>query len=356
MNVSVKITSDSRIVVERPMYFNYNDSWTGGHDVVGATSPQKTFYFAEGYTGQEAFDEWLCLMNPNIYSTTAHITYMFSDGSAQKQSVSIDATSRSTVKVNDQVGLNRDVSVLITSDDPIVAERPMYFNYNGRWTGGHDVIGATAPSSSFYFAEGYTGAGTFDEWLCMMNPSDNDTIAHITYMFADGTTQKQDVNIGATSRASVMVNDQVGDDREVSVYIASDTPIVAERPMYFNYQGTWTGGHDVIGATAPQATFYFAEGYTGTDTFDEYLCMMNPGDAAANVHITYMFNNGPAKSQEVNVGASTRATIRVNDVVGPNKNVSIKVDSDVPIVVERPMYFNYNGVWTGGHDVVGYTP
>jgi hypothetical protein len=26
------------------------------------------------------------------------------------------------------------------------------------------------------------------------------------------------------------------------------------------------------------------------------------------------------------------------------------------IVVERPMYFNYGGAWTGGHDVVGYTP
>jgi len=23
------------------------------------------------------------------------------------------------------------------------------------------------------------------------------------------------------------------------------------------------------------------------------------------------------------------------------------------IIAERPMYFNYNGVWTGGHDVVG---
>ena len=26
------------------------------------------------------------------------------------------------------------------------------------------------------------------------------------------------------------------------------------------------------------------------------------------------------------------------------------------IIAERPMYFNYNGVWTGGHDVVGFTP
>jgi hypothetical protein len=26
------------------------------------------------------------------------------------------------------------------------------------------------------------------------------------------------------------------------------------------------------------------------------------------------------------------------------------------VIVERPMYFNFQGKWTGGHDVVGYVP
>ena len=69
---------------------------------------------------------------------------MFSDGSTLREDVTIGATSRSTVNVNDFVGPNRDVSVKITADSPIVAERPIYFNYNGAWTGGHDVIGATS--------------------------------------------------------------------------------------------------------------------------------------------------------------------------------------------------------------------
>lgn len=33
-----------------------------------------------------------------------------------------------------------------------------------------------------------------------------------------------------------------------------------------------------------------------------------------------------------------------------------QVTSNRPVVAERPMYLNYNGVWTGGHDVVGFTP
>ena len=56
------------------------------------------------------------------------------------------------------------------------------------------------------------------------------------------------------------------------------------------------------------------------------------------------------------IGATTRATVKVNDVVGPDKNVSIKVEADAPIVAERPMYFNYGDSWTGGHDVVGAPP
>jgi hypothetical protein len=58
----------------------------------------------------------------------------------------------------------------------------------------------------------------------------------------------------------------------------------------------------------------------------------------------------------VTVKANTRLTISANVDVGPNKDISAKIQSDQPIIVERPMYFNYNGVWTGGHDVMGFAP
>ena len=61
--------------------------------------------------------------------------------------------------------------------------------------------------------------------------------------------------------------------------------------MYFNYKGVWTGGHDVVGATAPATTFYFAEGTCRPD-FDPYFCIQNPGSAAADVTLTYMKGDG----------------------------------------------------------------
>ena len=37
-------------------------------------------------------------------------------------------------------------------------------------------------------------------------------------------------------------------------------------------------------------------------------------------------------------------------------SISVWVTSDEPIIVERPMYFDFNGMYAGGHDVVGYMP
>ena len=54
------------------------------------------------------------------------------------------------------------------------------------------------------------------------------------------------------------------------------------------------------------------------------------------------------------VGTNSRQTVNINADAGPNLSISAKVESKQPIIVERPMYFNFNG-WTGGHEVVGLT-
>lgn len=53
----------------------------------------------------------------------------------------LDPMSRSTVLVSEEVGIDRDVAIRLEAEQPIVAERPMYFNYGGAWRGGHDAMG-----------------------------------------------------------------------------------------------------------------------------------------------------------------------------------------------------------------------
>jgi len=214
----------------------------------------------------------------------------------------------------------------------------------------------TTPST-FYFAEGYTGGG-FQEYLCLGNPGDEGTFATITYLFPDGTTQEQEVELAANSRLTVNVNDVVGADKQVSAIVGCDDPIVAERPMYFDYQGTWTGGHDVVGASSPAETWYFAEGYTGTG-FDEWICVLNPGDAPAA--LTFRFQTQEEGEKTVTgfgVPAHSRQSFKANDLLeGGSYQTSLALESTQPVVAERPMYFDYSGTggwgWTGGHCVIG---
>jgi hypothetical protein len=116
----------------------------------------------------------------------------------------------------------------------------------------------------------------------------------------------------------------------------------------------------VVGATSPAKTFYFAEGTTRPG-FDPYLCIQNPGSSDAAVKITYMKGDGTTDEQALTVGKNSRSTVVVKDKLGegndPSHDFSCKVETtnNTDIICERPMYFNYKGVWDGGHDVVGFT-
>ncbi len=61
------------------------------------------------------------------------------------------------------------------------------------------------------------------------------------------------------------------------------------------------------------------------------------------------------------IAANSRYTVFVNADAGTGRELSTYVHStDQPILVERPMYFDYQGpachAWNGGHDVVGFLP
>jgi hypothetical protein len=140
--------------------------------------------------------------------------------------------------------------------------------------------------------------------------------------------------------------------------VTSEEAVVAERPMYFNYQGTMSGGDNVMGATAPGTSWYFAEGTTRPG-FEEWLTLANPGDQDALVTVEYMLGAGQGQSvtRQWAVPAHTRETVNVNQAVGSGKDVSMRVTSDKAVVAERPMYFNYGQQgWKGGSCEVGYDP
>ncbi len=317
-------------------------------------------YFAEGYTGP-GFQEYICLANPESSPASVNITFMFPDGGRRDVGLVVPALSRSTVDVNSAAGTDLEVAAKVVSDRALVCERPMYFRYQDKWTGGSDVMAADAPAGDWYFAEGYTGPG-FDTWICVLNPGDQP--AGLTFRFQTqeaGEIARGGLEVGAHSRRTFKANELLGLDYQFSLALSSDKPVVAERPVYFDYAGLagrgWNGGHCVMGATSPGREFYFAEGTTRSG-FEEWLTLQNPGTAPIEVAAEYQFGLGQGTpiNRTYTVEAGSRYTAYVPVEVGGEKDVSVKLTSSSDFLAERPMYFRYQGYDAdsdGGHCVIG---
>jgi hypothetical protein len=325
--------------------------WDGGHDALGWSEPSGTAYFAEGTT-RNGFEEYLLIRNPGGDDAVVTISYLFPSGSPHVQELVIKAWAGTSICVNDVVGPDKDVSVAIAATPGIIAERQVFFNYKTVWTGGSAARGVENPRDSWYFAEGTTRAG-FQEWLCLQNPVGHDVEATLTYMLGTGETREQKVTLKANSRSTIDVNAAVGPEQDVSTKVTSAEAIVAERPMYFDYKNTWRGGHTATGAADLSTDWYFAEGTT-RNGFEEWLCIMNPG-ADTTARVQYLFAGAAPVVKDYPLKAHSRTTVSVNEAVGPEKDVSISVNSDADLMCERPMYFYYHNAWEGGHDVVGAT-
>ncbi|RJX22792.1 MAG: hypothetical protein C4575_00665 [Desulforudis sp.] len=357
-DVSIQCTSTKPVVSERPMYFNYSGlgghSWKGGHTAQGVSVPGQEWYLAEGCT-RAGFEEWLCIQNPGDKAANVSVDYMLGSGQVIRKSYSVAAWQRFTISVNREIGPDQDVSVKVTSDQNIVVERPMYFMYQGVWDGGHNTMAVNSASTEWYFAEGCTRAG-FNQWLCIQNPGEELATVDITYMTEDGTQIVKQAIVQPHSRHTINANVDVAREHDVSTKLTSDQPIIVERPMYFWYgnMGGFDEGSCAIGANKACSTWYLAEGCTRAG-FEEWICLQNPNDEVATVRLTYMLENASCPEQVVNVAPRSRLTVRVNDFVGPDHDVSTEVQSDKPIIVERPMYSLYRGEWPSADSLNAYT-
>jgi len=231
-DVSTKVTAPEGIVAERPMYFDYKNTWRGGHTATGAADLSTDWYFAEG-TSRNGFEEWLCIMNPGA-DTTAHVEYLLNGGAPVAKDYALKAHSRTTVSVNEAVGPEKDVSIDVKTDAEVMCERPMYFYYHNAWEGGHDVVGATEGSPVWYFPTASSGPG-FESWLCVANPGDTENKVLFEVYGDGGDYNSQEVTMPARSRATFDVNAVSANVRNPWLKVTGTHDIVAERPVYFSY-------------------------------------------------------------------------------------------------------------------------
>jgi streptogramin lyase len=416
-------SSCAGVVAERPMYFSNfhvtsSSAVSSGTDVVGATTLSTTYYFADVPTGSSSsgsYTSYITILNPNTTTANVTVNYYANGSKVQSQTLAVPSTSRGTIPPG-AVTMPQHVTAVVTSDQPIMVERPTYFTGVNHISGAYDVVGAPKSASDWLFAEGYTGTG-FQEYLTIANldPANTASVT-VTLKSGSGATNSTNLSVGPQSQMIWNVNSAntfSGATPEVSAEVttassgsvanaaraaktptpapktkttptatgtSSPTPtpgasgIVVQRELYFTYKHTLSqtaiGGTDVMGAIGPlsRSAYNFAEGYTNTG-YNTWLTIQNPTTSAETIYVTVVNGAGKTSQQKYTVLANSRFTLDmtalvqqvfVPGTVSAANSISTTVqtlDGSV-FVAERPLYWNTTGssfVTMGGSDVIGYS-
>ncbi|MBV9542776.1 MAG: S8 family serine peptidase, partial [Chloroflexi bacterium] len=221
---ATQVTADQPIVVERAMYF---DNGNGGHDTVATSTPGKTWYAAAG-ASRVGFDTWLLLENPGSTPANVKVQFITDNGNVVTQTLFVLPHARNSL-YTDPLVQDSVYGIRVDSDQPIVAERAVYFS-NG--TAGYDAAAVPAPAAEWFLPEGST-TGSFDEQLAVLNPQGQPVNVEVDFRPEGGDPPPpQKFSVGAMSETTIDIN-PFALDENVALRVIADKPIVVERVSYF---------------------------------------------------------------------------------------------------------------------------
>jgi lysophospholipase L1-like esterase len=252
------------LVVERAMYWN---QFEGGHGSSAVTAPSTTWLFAEGVCGGDVsfnFQTYLLLANPGTADATATITFFRDLGGPVTKQVVVRAGRRETLFLNDlRFGAgnvaelaNASFSIRVSSDQPVLAERAVYWSSNGiTFIEGHNSPGVTAEAPKWAFAEGIEGivqigGPSHDSFFLISNANPQPLTVRATFVREDGRGVAVERTIPPQSRATILTGGIAAlSHHRFSAFIesvgATPLPFVAERATYWG--GGYYGGHGAPG-------------------------------------------------------------------------------------------------------------
>ncbi len=377
------------VVAERPIYFSSFKGVSSGTDVLGATQTGPDFYFAD-VSSLPGYNSYLTILNPPsglVASIT--VSYYRSGALLGTDTATVQPGTRGTIIPH---SYGQRVAAWVHASAPVVVERPTYFSTYavgnaGTVSGSASVVGASAPSAAWRFAEGYIG-GQFQENLVLANVGTSGAAGTLVLEYDTGSTLTVPITVNAQDETSIDVNaltkSQAGVcaplpcvlSQSVSAQLTMTSgQIVAEREMFFHYYRLdrltglivrAQGGTDVTGqaGTAAASSYSFAEGYTNLG-YDEWLTVQNPTSNSETVWVRLVNGKSQAYQFAIVVGMQSRYTVNLNEVVvqhlvHPNDGVgdyevsmTVQTSDGSVFVAERPMYWNASAT-QGGSDVIGF--
>ena len=343
--------SDLPVVVDRVM--SWGDAQGvpyGSHAETSSGAPGTSWFLAEGSTSA-GFQLFYLLQNPQATPTTATVRFLLPGGFPVVRTYDLPAQSRTTIYVNSLPGFETtDVSAEITATQPIAVERAMYRSMDGQiFALAHAAAAVAAPSTSWFFGEGATGA-FFDTFLLLANPSAQNAVVQVEYLRDGDGAVTRTYTVPANRRFSVYVDGEPGMAATAfGTRVTSSVPIVAERAMY------WPGGffdyyegHDSAGATQTGSHWVLAEGEeAGPNQAHTFVLIANTSSTPVSVRVRTLPETGPAEASELlQIAGNARLTfplITFRSFLRGGVDVIEEGSATGALVVEGSIYWNAGG-------------
>jgi hypothetical protein len=361
--VSTIVESMTPLVADRTI--TWDGTGYGSHAETAVAMPRTTWYFAEGAT-HSGLNLFYLIQNPNDAQAAVTVTYLRPAPLPPiVKTYLVGPASRANIWV-DQEGAelaSTDVSAVLESSLPVIAERAVYLDAGGLMFGaGHESAGIGDPSVRWFFAEGATGP-YFDLFVLVANPGTRDAQVTASYLLPDGTTIVKHYLVGAQSRFNIWVDheDAALANTAVSTVIESTNgvAVIAERALWWG-GASWIEAHNSAGSTTTGTKWAVADGQLGGERgIETYLLVANTSDHAGMVAVTLLFEDGTTRVRGYDVPARSRFNVNVANefpsATGKRFGAVVQSLGTTPaqIVVERAMYSNAGGVnWAAGSNAL----
>jgi hypothetical protein len=326
-----------------------------GATVSGLVAMPVEYQLAEGSTGA-FFDTDILLANPTSSPVPVTVSFMTELAKVVTEGRLLPPQSRTTISADANALLGQTAfSTTVASHlgVPIAVERTMRWDPTGY--GMHGEKAADNLARTWYFAEG--AQGFYDTFFLLTNPGTGPNAVQLRFLLENGNEVVVDELLLGQSRLTIyagnipeLVNQSFG------TVVTFSSAGAAERAMYFG-QPTFNGGHESAGVTDPATDWFLAEGATGS-FFTTFVLLSNPNATPAQVTMTYLREGGGSVVRAKTLAPHSRLTINValEDPALAATSVATRAASDVPIVVERAMYWPQTPAsWNEASNAFGVT-
>jgi hypothetical protein len=243
---------------ERAMYFG-TPVFNGGHESAGVNRPSTNWYLAEGATGS-FFTTFVLLSNPNATPANVTLTYLLEGGGTVTRPRVIPAGSRLTVNIatEDPLLAATSAATRVTSDQPIVVERSMYWPMTpGSWNEASNAFGVTETARRWGLAEGRVGGpNAYQTYILVANPDVSAATFTLTILRTTGAPIVKSLAVPAGGRLTIttgpgsMVPELA--DESFGATIVASSPVFVERALYSNANGVfWAAGSAATATSIP---------------------------------------------------------------------------------------------------------